>query len=390
MEKNLCVVIFAIFLCLFGQISQTQNLSAYYPCEFLYPGETGNCEGCGNLSPTDCHRDCTPGYCGYNCSQKPTPAPQCLSLSSWGPVQDECHTYKCSDGNFYHSSDYCLQVTSNGCYNSDYWDGIQCKRILYCSSFNYMNTCNSMPCASGYHHTTPGDNKCVKDYTPDPIPLPLCTVNTFYSATSSQKPCTCPGGSVYTPYYTGLGHTPSFSFQCVSTYVPPSPTQVMCEIDTEIVFFGYGNRCACPYPSTEVSTSGSYGYHFKCVSQQQPPTYCWDGSVGYGSTSCPQYKYCSRDYTKHSLSYSCYTQPVMQTCSDGTIIPTTSTCSKKITCMHNQYWNGYSCVSYYQPYYPLNQDLNHYSSTYDAWNNLPTYNWSNDTLDSSYFYYYNN
>ncbi len=67
MRKIILHVILAIFIVLGGNISMTETVDAYYPCHFDWPGETGNCEGCQSLSPTECHTYCTPTFFGYSC-----------------------------------------------------------------------------------------------------------------------------------------------------------------------------------------------------------------------------------------------------------------------------------------------------------------------------------
>lgn len=257
MKKHLIVVVTALFISIF---IQPQSLFAYYPCSFAYPGETGNCEGCGELSPTDCHKDCAPTWSGYNCSQMPRPVSYCSLYQEYSfavtPSVQQC---VCPTGS--------SMVDSNA-------------QVVGVHRFRCV-----IPTPAPY--PTPA---------PQPQPVTSCAVDTTYFFNFSQKQCACPTDS-YKVVHTGYGLTGGESFVCKSYYQPlPMPAPV-----------------------------------------------------------------------------------VTQTCWNGTVIPSTSSCPSAPVCLYNQYWSGYECVDYYQSYSPVYQPVSQYSFVYSWQYDTPqnyTYNWS--------------
>lgn len=310
MKKQLLIVALALFL---GTFTQSQSLFAYYPCELSHPGETGNCEGCGDLSPAVCHRDCTPTWSGYSCSQPLNLLPIC-SLNQ----------------------EYSFGVTP------------YIKQCI-CPSSSIM--VDSGRQTVGVHRFSCVLNNPNTYPTPNPIPQPepvtYCELNKPYSFLIFPKEtaCTCPTNSnlVRPSWPTGTN-----SFTCVPMNVP-APAQY-CEMNKSYFYNFSQTPCTCPIDSYKV-VQISYGYtggqSFTCVSNYQPHP-----------SPAPI---------------------IMQTCWNSAVIPATSACLSKPVCSYNQYWSGYSCVDYYQPYVPVIQPVNQYPSVYD-WQYYDqqdyNYNWS--------------
>lgn len=136
---------------------------------------------------------------------------------------------------------------------------------------------------------------------------------------------------------------------------PPSPTPLptilpACKpaLDGEF-YFAVAVDCTCP---NGVVISSMGGFTSQCQWNTHP-IYCAHGSSVYGCyTPTPQTKTCW-DGTQIPVSHSCPTQT--QTCWNGSIIPIYQACPvQQPTCSYYQYWNGYQCVSLYQPlpYWP--------------------------------------
>lgn len=354
MKKQLLIVAFALFL---GTFIQPQSLFAYYPCEFSHPGETGNCEGCGDLSPTDCHRNCIQGLYGYDCSQVKKVTPVCAQNTTYyNNTSCSCPTNTMQEflvggvGGF--SCTPICQMNIVYSYNRNYSD--RCRCPVDTTTLG-VSTTNSSQLDSF---------KCVP-YNPNPIPQPepvtYCELNKPYSFLIFPKEtaCTCPTNSnlVRPSWPTGTN-----SFTCVPMNVP-APTQY-CEMNKSYFYNFSQTPCTCPTDSYKV-VQASYGYtggqSFTCVSNYQPHP-----------SPAPI---------------------IMQTCWNGTIIPNTSACPSKPVCSYNQYWSGYSCVDYYQPYVPVIQPVIQYPSVYD-WQYYDqqyyNYNWSDTNSWSNVDWVYSN
>jgi hypothetical protein len=324
MKRHLLIVTFAIFL---GIFAQPQTLSAYYPCEFTYPGQTGNCEGCGNLSPTDCHRDCVQGFYGYDCSQVKKITPVCVQNTTYYSTA----SCSCPAGT---TQEFLIGGVG----------GFSCVSVcqmnfVYSYNRNYSDRCrcpaDTMTLGVSTTNSTQLDSfKCVsRDQNPVPQPLPItyCELNRQYSFRiyPGETACTCPLNStlVRPSYLTGTN-----TFTCVAP-VTPAPIE-LCEINRSYFYNFSQIQCACPtdtYKMTQSSYGATGGNTFMCIYNYRPQP----------------------------------TPVVMQTCWNGIVIPNTSSCPAKPVCSYNQYWNGYSCTDYYQQYYPVIQPAIDYQDMYD-------------------------
>lgn len=322
MKKQFLMVALTLFI---GIFTQPQSLFAAYPCDFSYPGETGNCEGCGDLSPADCHRDCIPTWSGYNCSQVKKVTPICaINVTYYNNASCSCPINTIKDfiyggfGGF--SCALVCQMNVIYSYNRNYSDTCRCPlntTKLVVSTTN-SSQLDSFKCVSYNPHPLPNP-------TPQPEPITYCELNKPYSFLIFPKEtaCTCPADSnlVIPNWPTG-----TYSFTCVATNVP-SPVQY-CEMNKSYFYNFSQTPCTCPTDSYKIVLA-SYGYtggqSFKCVSNYQPH-------------------------------------------------PSPAVCS------YNQYWSGSSCVDYYQPYIPFIQPVIQYPSVYD-WQYYGqhdyNYNWPN-------------
>lgn len=340
MKKQLLIVAFALFL---GTFTQPQSLFAYYPCEFVYPGETGNCEGCGDLSPTDCHRDCAPTWGGYNCSRKQDNSPEQKCLANYNAVWVN-NTCGCPAG-------YSKKLNTSS--QESFWCVFDSFPVITLNG-EYMVTLNK------------GDVYVEKGATAySTLEGDITKFITISGLVNTQIP------GIYTVTYSvsnhrrisGVGHaTPITRTIAVLNNILPQPTT--CEIN-KLYFYNFSQTpCACPIDSYKVVQT-SYGYtggqSFTCVSNYQPHP-----------SPAPI---------------------IMQTCWNGTVIPNTSACPSKPVCSYNQYWSGYSCVDYYQPYIPVIQPVIQYPSVYD-WQYYDqqdyNYNWSDTNSWSNVDWVYSN
>ena len=250
-------------------------------------------------------------------------------------------------------ADYYQANINHVCQNGYYWDQLECKSIYQsCLQIDGAvwlgnSTCK---CDYGYNqiyfgYLVPNVHNSYFQFacgrippspTPVPEPVTYCELNKSYSFISSlnQKACTCPSNStkVRPSYLTGTD-----SFTCVAQYLPPiiKPEPVTyCDIGREYSFgvTPYIKQCVCPTGSyMSEAYSHMVGVHrFTCIANYVPPT------------------------------------PV---------------------CDYNQYWNGYSCSYYYQPYTPIYQPYYPVIQPimYDDWQSNQSFDWV-DYLNNSIVY----
>lgn len=353
MKKQLLIVALGLFLATF---THPQSLFAFYPCEFSHPGETGNCEGCGDLSPTVCHRDCIQGFYGYDCSAVKKVTPVCaINTTYYNNASCSCPTNTSQDfiyggvGGF--SCTPICQMNVIYSYNRNYTDKCSCPlgaTTLGVSTTN-SSQLDSFKCVPYNPNPSPSP-------VPDPTPIAYCELNKQYSFRiyPNETACTCPSNSslVRPNWLTGTN-----SFTCVPINIP-TPI-AYCEINKPYFYNFSQTPCTCPTNS------------YKSIQS------------GYGYTGCQSFT-CVSNYQPHPVP----TPIIMQTCWDGSVIPSTSSCLNKPVCSYNQYWSGYSCIDYYQPYYPVapevvqypSYDLQYYSQqnyVYDTYDWSTNYNWNN-------------
>lgn len=205
MKKQLLVVAFALFL---GIFAQPQSLFAYYPCEFKYPGQTGNCEGCGDFLPTDCHRDCTETLYGYNCSQVNKVIPVC-ALNTTYYNNSSCSCPVNTTQNFLYGG-----IGSFSC------TPICQMNVIYSYSRNYSDRCgcpvNTTTLGVSTTNSPQLDSfKCVQyNYQPQPSPAPVI-MQTCWNGTIIPNTSSCPSKPVqpscsYNQYWSG--------YSCVDYY----------------------------------------------------------------------------------------------------------------------------------------------------------------------------
>lgn len=97
-------------------------------------------------------------------------------------------------------------------------------------------------------------------------------------------------------------------------------------------------------------------------------------------TNLNQYQFLGSNHFVCVANYNPVPAPVMQRCSNGTIISTNAICPRIIhQCSYNEYWNGYSCVQNYQQYYqyqnyPIIYPYNYnYYDNYNIWDQYYPY-----------------
>ncbi len=339
-------IISGVFLAIISIVvpNQISRAEAYYPCNYSTSGQaTTDCTGCRESYPVYCGQPCIQSW-NNNCPQNPTPQP-CPSGQYWDTSVCKPFAPDCSQSNA------ALGWFTPGC------DGCSSSDPTYCQHAcipSWNNNCpqdqNPQPCPSGQYWNGSVCNYLYQDNYQQHC---LQIANAQWLGNDT---CRCAYGYEIVPQgiatiYGGNNH---YQFSCRPTAPTPVPPATYCDFNKEYIFNTYAAKCVCPMNSTYIDI----GYQnwggqtrFKCVS-----TY-------------------TQVYQPYYPNY-----PTYKTCSDGSVIPNTSTCpTAQNQCANNQVWNGYTCQTQNTDDWMLylNMGVNYGSGQY-TYDEMPaTYNWNN-------------
>jgi hypothetical protein len=149
---------------------------------------------------------CSSAYSGYTtCNSHP-----CATGYVYNASTNSCVPIPVTCGNQNPYATSCLPDQSTMCHYqvNSYWDGTQCKQMVYCTMI-YPSTCTANPCAPGYVHIA-NQNDCVQQTPPVPpyYQSRICqNTNTYWNGTNCVSILYC------------SGFAQCDSYPCISGYV---------------------------------------------------------------------------------------------------------------------------------------------------------------------------